>query len=160
MFFSKILEAFFTEHLWETAVENYMASVKDCEIWFAIYAIPPCSFSSPVSKGNVDIFRISCPEVFYKKALLNNFANFIGKHLCLVSRSLVFDNKHRRRCFPVNFAKFLIQPIFKEHLRWVLLCWKVSVKEFFTDIRYANRFILLARELARIEKSRNMNHQI
>ena len=25
------------------------------------------------------------------------------------------------RCFPVNFAKFLRTPIFKEHLRWLLL---------------------------------------
>ena len=26
--------------------------------------------------------RSSCPEVFYKKSVLRNFAKFIGKHLC------------------------------------------------------------------------------
>ena len=26
------------------------------------------------------------------------------------------------RCFPVNFAKFLITPFFTEHLWWLLLC--------------------------------------
>ena len=34
------------------------------------------------------------PEVFYKKAVLKNFAIFSGKHL-------------QDRCFPVNIAKFL-----------------------------------------------------
>ena len=68
--------------------ENQMVSVKDGEIWFEIYAIRPCSFLSPTSKGNVDIFRSSCPEFFCKKALLNHFANFVGKHL---GRSHIFN---------------------------------------------------------------------
>ena len=51
-----------------------------------------------------------------RKALLGNFAKFRGKHLCL---SLFFNKiagrpatllkkRLRHRCFPVNFAKFLI----------------------------------------------------
>ena len=50
-----------------------------------------------------------------KKAILKNFAKFTGKHLC---QSLFFDKvagrpttllkkKLWRRCFPVNFTKFL-----------------------------------------------------
>ena len=33
-------------------------------------------------------FRSSCPEVFYKKGVLRNFAKFTGKHLC---QSLIFN---------------------------------------------------------------------
>ena len=56
------------------------------------------------------------PEVFYKKGVFKNFAEFTGKHFC---QSLFFNNvssfipttllKKRLRhiIFPVNFAKFL-----------------------------------------------------
>ena len=54
------------------------------------------------------IHRISCPEVFCKKAVLRNFAKFTGNH----RRQSVFLNKVAvqalgYRCFAVNFAKFL-----------------------------------------------------
>ena len=60
-----------------------------------------------------------------KKAFLRNFPKFTGKHLC---QSLLFNKvaslkpaallKKRfwHRCFPVNFAKFLRTPFFKEDL--------------------------------------------
>ena len=38
------------------------------------------------------------------------------------------------RCFPVNFAKFLRTPFFTEHLRWLLLSRKCSVKKMFLKI--------------------------
>ena len=75
-------------------------------------------------------FRSSCPEVFYKKGVLRNFAKFIGKHLC---QSLFFNKvaglgpatllKKRLwyRCFPLNIAKFLKTPFLTKHLRWLLL---------------------------------------
>ena len=60
--------------------------------------------------------RICRPEVFYKKDVLKNFANFTEKNL----RQSLFFNKvaglrpatllkktSSHRCFPVNFAKFL-----------------------------------------------------
>ena len=62
-------------------------------------------------------------ELFCKKAVLKNFANFTGKHLC----ESLFVNKvvglrpatllkkrlwHRR--FPVNFAKFLQKPFLQK----------------------------------------------
>ena len=64
-------------------------------------------------------FRYSRPEVFCKKGVLRNFVKFIGKHLrkslcfkkvagprpaTLLKKSLL------RRCFPVNFTKFLRTP--------------------------------------------------
>ena len=67
------------------------------------------------------ISRSSRPEVFCKKSILRNFAKFTGKQLC---QSLFFNNvaglrlatslKKRlwRRCFPVNFVKFLRTPFF------------------------------------------------
>ena len=72
----------------------------------------------------------SRPEVFCKKGVLRNIAKFTGKHLY---QSLFFNKvtgmriatllKKRiwHRCFPVNFAKFLRTPIFKEHIWWLLL---------------------------------------
>ena len=42
--------------------------------------------------------------MFYKKSVRKNFATFTGKYL---RQSLFFKKKHWRRCFPVNFAKFL-----------------------------------------------------
>ena len=80
-------------------------------------------------RGKMTI-RSSCPEVFCIKGVPRNFAKFTEKHLC---QSLFFNKvaglrpatllKKRlwHRCFPVNFAKFLITPIFIEHLRWLLL---------------------------------------
>ena len=74
--------------------------------------------------------RSSRPEVFCKKDVLRNIAKFRGKHLC---QSLFFNKvaslrpitllKKRlwRRCFPVNFVKFLRTPFFIEHLWWLLL---------------------------------------
>ena len=70
--------------------------------------------------------RSSRPEVFRKKGVLRKFAKFTGKHLC---QSLFFNKvaglrpatllKKRlwRRCFPVNFVKFLRTPFLTEHLR-------------------------------------------
>ena len=71
-----------------------------------------------------------CPEVFCKKGVLRNFAKFTGKHLC----QSLFSNKVAdlrpttllkkrlwRRCFPVNFVKFLRTPCCIEHLWWLLL---------------------------------------
>ena len=74
-------------------------------------------------------FRSSCPEVFYKKGVLRNFAKFIGKHLC---QSLFFNKvaglkpatllKKRLwyMCFPVRFTKFLRTP-FLQNTFWRLL---------------------------------------
>ena len=54
-------------------------------------------------------FRSSRPEVFGKKLVLKSFAKFTGKHL----RKSLFLIKRRlwRRCFPVNFEKFLRSPL-------------------------------------------------
>ena len=67
-----------------------------------------------------------------KWVFLKFFAIFTGKHLC----QILFFNKvtglrpkpitslTKRlwyRCFPMDFAKCLRAPVFKEHLRWLLL---------------------------------------
>ena len=50
------------------------------------------------------------PELFYKKAIVKNFAIFTGKHLC----SCNFIKKRlQHRCFPVNSVKLLRKPILR-----------------------------------------------
>ena len=43
--------------------------------------------------------RSSCLQIFFKRGVLKNFANFTGKHACIKKRS-------QHRYFPVKFAKF------------------------------------------------------
>ena len=77
--------------------------------------------------------RSSCPDVFCKKGVLKNFANFAGKHLC---QSLYF-NKFAgltHSCFPVNFAKFLRIPFLTEHLRWLLMILIHSYQQTILEI--------------------------
>ena len=74
------------------------------------------------------LFRSSHQRCSKKKGVLKNFVKFTGKHLC---QSLFFNKveelrpatlwKKRlwRRCFPVDFAKFLRTPFF--YLQWLLL---------------------------------------
>ena len=88
------------------------------------------SFHVNIFNPWIFIYKSSRPEVFYKKGVLRNSTKFTGKHLC---QSLFFNEvaglrpttllKKRlwHRCFPVNFAKFLRTPFFKEHLWWLLL---------------------------------------
>ena len=48
------------------------------------------------------------PEVFYKKAVLKNFAIFPVTHLHL--QSLFIKKRFQHSCFPVKFTKFLKIP--------------------------------------------------
>ena len=67
------------------------------------------------------------PEVFYKKAVLQTFAIFAGKHLRwspwlvkLQAWACNFIKKRlQHRCFPVNIAEFLRIAIFIEHIWWL-----------------------------------------
>ena len=87
---------------------------------------------------DLQIFRSSRPEVFCKKGIQRNFTKFTGKHLC----QRLFFNKVAglrpatllkkslwHRCFPVNFAKFLRTPFYKENLWWRLLIkyWEIKL---------------------------------
>ena len=64
--------------------------------------------------------RSSLPEVFCKKDVLRNFAKFTRKHLCQsvffnkvagLSRATLLKRRLWRRCFPLNFVKFLTTPV-------------------------------------------------
>ena len=78
---------------------------------------------------SISLFRSSRTEVFCKKIVLRNFAKFTGKHLCQglffnkvagLTPTTLFKKRLWRRCFPVNFAKFLRTPFIIEHLWWLL----------------------------------------
>ena len=60
-------------------------------------------------------------KCYFKKAALKNFAKFTGRHLfwSLLFNNIVdlrhetlFKKRPQRRCFPLNFVKFLRTPIF------------------------------------------------
>ena len=87
------------------------------------------------------------PEVFYKKGVLRNFAEFTEKHLyqrifliklqawgsaTLLKKSLW------HRCFPVNFAKFLRKPFLQSTSGRLLLTTTIKLFELFTIITYWN----------------------
>ena len=74
--------------------------------------------------------RSSRPEVFCRKSVLRNFAKFTVKRLCQdfpfsnvagLRAATLLKKRLWRRCFPVNFVKFLRTAFFIEHLRWLLL---------------------------------------
>ena len=56
--------------------------------------------------------------------VLKDFAKFTGKHLyqILYLMKLVYLNRARRRCFPVNFVEFLRTPVL----------WNSSRRQFLT----------------------------
>ena len=90
-------------------------------------ALLPRYFWSNISMSKLfmatsEAYRTSRLEVFCKKGVLKNFANFTGKRLCW-SLFLINFIKMRlqRRCFPVKFAKFLRTPIVKNICERLLL---------------------------------------
>ena len=83
-----------------------------------------------VKNYKVPNLRTSRPEVFSKKVVLRNFAKFTGKHLYQnfffdvaagLGPATLLQKRFWRRCFPVNFVKFLRTPSFIEHLCSLLL---------------------------------------
>ena len=89
------------------------------------------------------------PEVFRKKGVLRNFAKFRGKHLCqsfffnkVAGRPATLLKKRLwRRCFPVNFAKFLRTPFLTEHLWWLLLVCFYSLRS--SEVKLLGKTILI-----------------
>ena len=79
------------------------------------------------------------PEVLYEKSAIRNAAKFTGKH---PYQSLFFNKvaglrpatlvkkRLRRRCFPVNFAKFIRTPILKNICKQLLLKQEIIFVSF------------------------------
>ena len=86
-----------------------------------------CFQSHPIVRTFLVNFRSSRQEVFCKKSVLKNSVKFTGKHLCqslFFNKSLfstLLKKRFYRRCFSVNFVKFLRTPFFIAHLWWQLL---------------------------------------
>ena len=81
-------------------------------------------------KKSKKIYRSSHQEVLCNKCVLRNFAKFTRKHLCqslflnkvsVLRHATLLKKGVWRKCFLVNFAKFLRTPHLTEHLRWLLL---------------------------------------
>ena len=82
--------------------------------------------------------RSSRQELFCKKGVLRNLSKFTGKHLCQslffnkvagLRRATNIKKETLRRCFPVNFVKFLRTSFYTEHLWWLLLTFCNSIGE-------------------------------
>ena len=87
--------------------------------------------------------RSSHPEVFCKKGVPKNFAKFAGKHLCQslfliklqaldLRPATLLKKRLWRRCFPVNFAKFLRTP-FQQNTSG-----RLFLLNFITFLKYAS----------------------
>ena len=81
------------------------------------------------------------PEVFCKKSVLKNFANFTGKHLCWnlfyevagLQLASFFKKRVQHKCFPVKYGKILRTPILKNICKRLFLevfCKKAVLKNF------------------------------
>ena len=74
--------------------------------------------------------KSSRPEVSCKRDVLGNFAKFTGKHLCQRLRPATLLKKGLwRRCFPVNFTKFIRTPS------------QTSTMDFFAEFSVINVWI-------------------
>ena len=63
--------------------------------------------------------RSSRLEMFCRKSVLRNFAEFTGKHLC---QSLLFNKEETLALvFSCEFCELFKSTFFTEHLRWLLL---------------------------------------
>ena len=104
--------------------------------------------------------RSSRRSVSVKKAVLKNFAVYIGKHLCwsiffkasllnsfLDLRPATLLKKRHQQCFPVIITKFL-SSIFTEHFRVAASAWDLSA------LARIN-FLVKYRNVLTITKTRN-----
>ena len=74
---------------------------------------------------------------FIKEVILKSFAIFTRKHLCW---SLFLIKGLRRRCFPVNIAKFLRTPILKNICERQLL--KINSQNVLNVLQVRNKVII------------------
>ena len=118
----------FTVYVTETSYFNSRNQLLKWLFWlWSCMLIDNMSFKLRLNKGNLRVrnYRTSRLEVFCKKSVPRNFVKFPGKHLCQnpffnkvadLRPATLLKKKLCHRCFPVNFAKFLRKPFFKEQL--------------------------------------------
>ena len=91
-------------------------------IWGHLYRV----YNICVIMVSSALCRSSHRKCSIKKGVLRNLTKFTGKHLC---QSLFFNKAAGlRRCFPVNFVKFLRTPFLQNTSRRLLL--SVSCSHF------------------------------
>ena len=77
------------------------------------------------------LYQTGCPEVFYENGFLKAFTKFTGKHLCwnlfydkypIWSSATLLKKRLQRKCFALDFEKFLKAPILQNICKR-LFCW-------------------------------------
>ena len=73
--------------------------------------------------------RNQSPDLFFKKGMPENFAEFTGKHLCQslflnkvpsLSPAILLQKRLWQKCSPVKFVKFLRNPFFTEEILFLV----------------------------------------
>ena len=73
--------------------------------------------------------RNQSPDVFFKKGVPENFAEFTGKHLCQslffnkvasLRPAILLQKRLWHKCSPVKFVKFLRNPFFTEEILFLV----------------------------------------
>ena len=89
--------------------EKVMEPFLVLNIYFTFFLpVVDCTFYKGTIKSNFILLlchvgvRSSCQELFYKKAILRNFAKFPGKHLC---QSLFFKKETLAQVFSSKFCE-------------------------------------------------------
>ena len=95
------------------ATNKYLSKNRISIYFFTLSGIKN-SFSANISTK----FRSSRLEVFCKKVFIETPQNS-QENTC--ARVSFLKKRLGHRCFPVNIAKFVRTPFFKEHLWWLLL---------------------------------------
>ena len=77
-------------------------------------------------------YKSSRPEVFYKKGVLNNFANFTGKHMWVpfLLKLQAVDNFILLKIFVGWAGGWKRRDPFDAPILWVFLVWWINKKKF------------------------------
>ena len=71
--------------------------------------------------------------------LLEISQNSLEKTYGILYPATLLKKKHWHKCFPVNFAKFLRKPFFKEDFWWLLLNGDINYKKSERDQIKSNK---------------------
>ena len=106
----------------------YIISVLILQLWSL--------WSLNLKDDIIQVSKNSHPEVYCTKGFLKNFVKFTGKHPCQslfliklqVSACNFIKKENLTQVFSYEFCEIFKTPSFIEHLRWLLLSFKLSSK--------------------------------
>ena len=126
-FTSYFQKTFSKEHIWKVRDSNLLRNEKS---------------SRNTNKTFTSKSRSSHPDLFCKKRCSCKFCRILRKTtVSKLQATTLLKNRLWHRCFPLNFAKFLRTPFYKEYLRWLLL-WKINLLRDFSK-KHINKYNIM-----------------